>query len=287
MEEKNNSAAVQPGSEASPSCNAGGKIMERPRRRVGSITLGACLIAAGMFFLLYYFWPEFNWMLVLKIAPAVGLMLLGCEVLFFAVRPGHWKYDFVSVLVCLCLMGCCFCMTLLPLVWQEIDPARQITQERLRDEYVTQVYTEMQSDAPDIAFKDVQGSLHLYTGTTLTTLEELAQSNESSRYLTLSIDLFEEYETADAFAADCRRLTDSIRKCGVQPNRVYFDCVPAGNLPDALEHGKASTNEYHLELDGAVQMDWTATQMAAQTEVIELIEEENLTQDTAQTEIEA
>ncbi len=61
---------------------------ELPRRRVGSITLGVCLIAAGVFFLLYYFLPEFNWMLALKIAPAAGLMLMGCEVLFFAVRSG-------------------------------------------------------------------------------------------------------------------------------------------------------------------------------------------------------
>lgn len=34
--------------------------------------------------------------------------------------------------------------------------------------------------------------------------------------------------------------------------------------------------EYYLRLDGAVQMDWTAGQMAGQTEVVEEIEEENL-----------
>lgn len=62
---------------------------EMPRRRVGSITLGGCLIAAGVFFLLYYFLPGFDWLLTLKIAPAVGLILLGCEVLFFSLRPGR------------------------------------------------------------------------------------------------------------------------------------------------------------------------------------------------------
>lgn len=148
MDKKNNSAAEKPQNAAAPADNAGRKTADLPRRRVGSITLGVCLIAAGVFFLLYYFLPEFNWMLALKIAPAAGLMLMGCEVLFFAVRPGHWKYDFALVLICLCLIGVCFCMTLLPLFWAEIDPARQRTQEKLRDEYVSQVYDEMQRNAP-------------------------------------------------------------------------------------------------------------------------------------------
>ena len=72
----------------------------QPLRRVGSFTLGVCLIAAGIFFLLAYFVPGFDWKLTLKIAPAAGLILLGGEVLFFAARPGRWKYDFWSVLIC-------------------------------------------------------------------------------------------------------------------------------------------------------------------------------------------
>lgn len=274
MDEKTNNA-VQPETTAFPTGNTSRKVTAPPHRRVGSFTLGACLIAAGVFFLLYYFWPAFNWMLVLKIAPAAGLILLGCEVLFFAAHPGRWKYDFISVLVCLCLMGACFCMTLLPLLWEEIDPARQRTQEKLWDEYRAQVYAAMQSDEPEIALKDVQGSLYLYSGAAVSTLEELEQSTESSRYLTLYVELFGPYLDADAFAADCRKLTDAIQSCGVQPNRIYFDCVPSGELPDALDQGAAPMNEYHLGLDGAVQMDWTAEQMAGQTEVIELLEEEN------------
>lgn len=275
MDETTNNASVQPEKAALPAGNAGRKAAELPHRRVGSFTLGACLIAAGVFFLLYYFWPAFNWMLVLKVAPAAGLILLGCEVLFFAAHPGRWKYDFVSVLVCLCLMGVCFCMTLLPLLWEEIDPARQRTQEKLWDEYHAQVYAAMQTDAPEITLKDVQGSLHLYSGAAASTLEDLVQSTESSRYLTLYVELFGPYPDAEAFAADCRKLTDAIQSCGVQPNRVCFDCVPSGELPDVLAQGTAPMNEYHLELDGAVQMDWAAEQMAGQTEVIEPLEEEN------------
>lgn len=97
---------AQPGSAPAPEQKPAEKRpAEKPLRRVGSLTLGACLIAAGVFFLLYFFVPGFDVQLTLKIAPAVALVLLGCEVLFFAARPGRWKYDFVSVLVCLVLMA--------------------------------------------------------------------------------------------------------------------------------------------------------------------------------------
>ena len=79
-----------------------------PVRRVGSLTLGGCLMAAGAFFLCYHFLPHFNWELALKIAPAAGLCLLGGEVLYFAAKPGKWKYDFLSVffkmhIICGCI----------------------------------------------------------------------------------------------------------------------------------------------------------------------------------------
>ena len=79
-----------------------------PVRRVGSVTLGICLITAGVLFLCYFFVPNFNWQLVLKIVPAAGLILLGCEVLYFAAKPQRWKYDFLSVFLCIVLMVCAF-----------------------------------------------------------------------------------------------------------------------------------------------------------------------------------
>lgn len=77
MDEKNNTAE-RPAPKAPESA---------PVRRVGTLTLGVCLIACGVLFLCYFFVPHFNWDLALKIAPAAGLILLGCEVLYFAARP--------------------------------------------------------------------------------------------------------------------------------------------------------------------------------------------------------
>ena len=67
----------------------------QPLRRVGSFTLGVCLIAAGIFFLLAYFVPGVDWKLMLKIAPAAGLILLGGEVLFFCRPPGPLEIRFL------------------------------------------------------------------------------------------------------------------------------------------------------------------------------------------------
>ena len=68
---------AQPGSAPAPEQKPAEKRpAEKPLRRVGSLTLGACLIAAGVFFLLYFFVPGFDVQLTLKIAPAVALVLL-------------------------------------------------------------------------------------------------------------------------------------------------------------------------------------------------------------------
>ena len=98
MDEKNNTTE-RPAPKAPESA---------PVRRVGTLTLGVCLIACGVLFLCYFFVPHFNWELALKIAPAAGLILLGCEVLYFAARPQRWKYDFLSVLLCIVLMVSAF-----------------------------------------------------------------------------------------------------------------------------------------------------------------------------------
>lgn len=99
MDEKKNNTAERPAPKAPESA---------PVRRVGTLTLGVCLIACGVLFLCYFFVPHFNWELALKIAPAAGLILLGCEVLYFAARPQRWKYDFLSVFLCIVLMVSAF-----------------------------------------------------------------------------------------------------------------------------------------------------------------------------------
>ncbi len=245
---------------------------EQPMRRVGSFTLGACLIAAGVFFLCYYFVPGVDWKLALKIAPAAGLILLGGEVLFFAARPGRWKYDFWSVLICLVLMGGCFCMSLLPVVWEDFSPERHRTSTKLSQEYTVEAYDKIKETAPDISVKDIGGDVYLYTSEPKT-LEDVHDGNG---YVSLHVQLFGFYVSAEEFAQDCRSVTDAVQKCTVQPNSLVITWSPDNDRGQSLESGSLQgVEQYTLELDGIAQLDWSADQMAKQTEVQYLLDEEN------------
>lgn len=244
----------------------------QPLRRVGSFTLGVCLIAAGIFFLLTYFVPGVDWKLTLKIAPAAGLILLGGEVLFFAARPGRWKYDFWSVLICLVLMGGCFCLSLLPVVWEEISPQRRQTEFRLGQEYTAEAYDRIKTAAPEVRVKDIRGNAYLYSSKT----ETLRDLDAGGGHLSLTVELFGDYDSVQAFAQDCRRVTDAVQQCSALPDELRIAWAPDNDPGQSLAAGTLQrVEQYTLELVGIAQLDWTAEQMAKQTEIQYLLDEEN------------
>ena len=251
----------------------------QPLRRVGSFTLGVCLIAAGIFFLLAYFVPGVDWKLMLKIAPAAGLILLGGEVLFFAARPGRWKYDFWSVLICLVLMAGCFGLSLLPVVWDELGPERNQASMKLSQQYTADAYAQIRKSDPDAPVKDISGNVYLYTGA-VKTLEDI---DGGSGYVTLDVELSGSYGSAEQFAQACRSMTDAVQQCRPQPDTLIFAWSPDNDPEESLGTGTLQqVEQYTLELVGIAQLDWTADQMAKQTEVQYLLDEEN--EETAESE---
>lgn len=269
MDEKNETGSAAP--------EMPGK--QPPLRRVGSFTLGVCLIAAGIFFLLTYFVPGFPTQPVLRIVPAAGLVLLGGEVLFFAARPGRWKYDFWSVLICLVLMGGCFCLSLLPVVWEEIGPERDQASMKLSQQYTADAYAQIRKSDPDAPVKDISGNVYLYTGA-VKTLEDI---DGGSGYVTLDVELSGSYGSAEQFAQACRSMTDAVQQCRPQPDTLIFAWSPDNDPEESLGTGTLQrVEQYTLELDGIAQLDWTAEQMAKQTEVQYLLDEEN--EETAESE---
>ena len=269
MDEKNETGSAAP--------EMPGK--QPPLRRVGSFTLGVCLIAAGIFFLLTYFVPDFPTQPVLRIVPAAGLVMLGGEVLFFAARPGCWKYDFWSVLICLVLMGGCFCLSLLPVVWEEIGPERNQASMKLSQQYTADAYAQIRKSDPDAPVKDISGNVYLYTGA-VKTLEDI---DGGSGYVTLDVELSGSYGSAEQFAQACRSMTDAVQQCRPQPDTLIFAWSPDNDPGQSLGTGTLQqVEQYTLELVGIAQLDWTADQMAKQTEVQYLLDEEN--EETAESE---
>lgn len=269
MDEKNETGSAAP--------EMPGK--QPPLRRVGSFTLGVCLIAAGIFFLLTYFVPDFPTQPVLRIVPAAGLVMLGGEVLFFAARPGRWKYDFWSVLICLVLMGGCFGLSLLPVVWEEIGPERNQASMKLSQQYTADAYAQIRKSDPDAPVKDISGNVYLYTGA-VKTLEDI---DGGSGYVTLDVELSGSYGSAEQFAQACRSMTDAVQQCRPQPDTLIFAWSPDNDPGQSLTAGTLQrVEQYTLELDGIAQLDWTAEQMAKQTEIQYLLDEEN--EETAESE---
>lgn len=269
MDEKNETGSAAP--------EMPGK--QPPLRRVGSFTLGVCLIAAGIFFLLTYFVPDFPTQPVLRIVPAAGLVMLGGEVLFFAARPGRWKYDFWSVLICLVLMAGCFGLSLLPVVWEEIGPERNQASMKLSQQYTADAYAQIRKSDPDAPVKDISGNVYLYTGA-VKTLEDI---DGGSGYVTLDVELSGSYGSAEQFAQACRSMTDAVQQCRPQPDTLIFAWSPDNDPEESLGTGTLQQVErYTLKLVGIAQLDWTADQMAKQTEVQYLLDEEN--EETAESE---
>ena len=268
MDEKNETGSAAP--------EMPGK--QPPLRRVGSFTLGVCLIAAGIFFLLTYFVPGFPTQPVLRIVPAAGLVMLGGEVLFFAARPGRWKYDFWSVLICLVLMAGCFCLSLLPVVWDEFGPERNQASMKLSQQYTADAYAQIRKSDPDAPVKDISGNVYLYTGA-VKTLEDI---DGGSGYVTLDVEMSGSYGSAEQFAQACRSMTDAVQQCRPQPDTLIFAWSPDNDPEESLGTGTLQQVErYTLKLVGIAQLDWTADQMAKQTEVQYLLDEENEEQDNA------
>ena len=269
MDEKNETGSAAP--------EMPGK--QPPLRRVGSFTLGVCLIAAGIFFLLTYFVPGFPTQPVLRIIPAAGLVMLGGEVLFFAARPGRWKYDFWSVLICLVLMAGCFGLSLLPVVWDELGPERNQASMKLSQQYTADAYAQIRKSDPDAPVKDISGNVYLYTGA-VKTLEDI---DGGSGYVTLDVELSGSYGSAEQFAQACRSMTDAVQQCRPQPDTLIFAWSPENDPGQSLAAGTLQrVEQYTLQLDGIAQLDWTAEQMEKQTEVQYLLDEEN--EETAESE---
>lgn len=276
MEQKNNTPVTPaPGVPAMPKAPAAKPI----QRRVGSVTLGVCLAVTGICFLCYHFVPGFDWQLVLKIAPAAGLILLGGEVLYFACRPEKWKYDFLSVLVCLLLMGGCFGLSMLGAVWEELDPACRRNELKLGQEYTSALYTRISEEAPEIPLQDLTGQVHLYSAA----VDSLEDIHSGTGSVEVTVELQGPYQSAADFAADCRTLADAVLECDVEPESICFCWVPVQDPAHTLEIGSLpQTQAYSLRLSGPVQLNWTAAQMTEGTTVDDLREEENLPPEAAE-----
>jgi hypothetical protein len=81
----------------------------RPARRVGTLTMGVTLVAAGAVMLAALFFPQLDLKWTLRLAP-LALIGIGAETLFAARSGAHVKYDWASMLICFLVVCAALCM---------------------------------------------------------------------------------------------------------------------------------------------------------------------------------
>ncbi len=221
----------------------------RPVRRVGSITLGLCLVALGICFLCHYFLPGFNWTLVVKVGAPLALIALGGEVIWCASHQSRWKYDFLAVLGCLVLMGGAFCLALLPIVWENVNPANRMQLQNLSETYEDQLYQALDGQ---VDLDQIDAYLETRYGAKAP--KTLQEAGGAGVRFWVGVYLYGPYESAEDFAADCALVMDAVKAQGILPDEVEF----SWNSPDQL----ASMD---LILNTPAKMEWTAGQMAQRT----------------------
>ena len=94
------------------------------QRRVGTLTMGVVLVAAGVCMLISMFVPALDMTPVLQASPVI-LISHGIETLAAARGGGKVKYDWVGMLLCfllvcaaLCLYAVAYVMVWYPEWWQ-------------------------------------------------------------------------------------------------------------------------------------------------------------------------
>ena len=113
--------------------------------------------------------------------------------------------------------------------------------------------------------------------------ETLRDLGAGDGHLSLTVELFGDYDSVQAFAQACRSMTDAVQQCRPQPDTLIFAWSPDNDPEKSLGTGTLQqVEQYTLELVGIAQLDWTADQMAKQTEVQYLLDEEN--EETAESE---
>lgn len=210
-------------------------------RRVGTLTMGFALIAAGIIALIAIFTPSFHILTILKLAPML-LIFLGIEVLagYFFSRGARIKYDFLSGFVCFILICGAMGMSVVPIAWQYFGaPATQL-REQLKTDAKSALAAKL-SDFDQIKSLYTNAYLpHYIKGdTNLSTDLLAAQTN-----LYITIDLAGPYADSAAFSEDCAAIIARIRELPQQLEGVDF------SFSDSVQQMQlALRGEFQMNMD--------------------------------------
>ena len=240
-------AAPTPEQAGAPEAAAPAPTRRPPVRRVGTVTLGLSLIAAGLAITAWFFVPGFDIIFFAKLAPLV-LVFLGAEVLWASARrkgEERLRLDFLAAFVSFLLICASLCAATLPAVWRWYGPDRTVVQQRLSDELEEELYAALR----DQEVKDFTAWVNLggYEFDREMTLADLRTEDQVGA----SVSLGGTVENAGDFAARAAALLPILRQFGV--DQVYFGWSDANHSWELDRAGVFEMNADASQLEGRVR----------------------------------
>lgn len=219
-------------------------------RRVGSFSMGLALIVFGILLLLFLFTRNYNIPLTAAKWSPLLLVALGAEILLSNVlfRKDKLKYDFLSVLFTLFLLGSSMVIASIP-VFYEFGPQRRMAEESISQEIRSQYYDTLKG-TPEISALNVRVSLYGVDKEIPKNARELRAGDS----VYTSIELLDNSETPQAFAARCKPLIDKLKFSQAYTETIHFSSIPADGQ---------NVRTYDLTVNDRFQADMTAETLSS------------------------
>lgn len=205
--------------------NAQTPVRPQKVRRVGRFAFALLLIGAGILLLVQQFVPQFDLLSIVRFAPAL-LIVLGIEMLVYSSKPDiQVKFDWLSVLGCgfiLCIVGVA---SLIPLFWGYVNPARDYARNNYSTQLQDQIYQALNADT------DLKARVNnLYVNVWFNHTDSGSYTLQDVDDVDLNVELSTyTYTDANAFAADCYRITQLVQQSGVPVDQFQFDSSNISN----------------------------------------------------------
>lgn len=180
-------------------------------RRVGSVTLGIILIAAGICAIISVINPAVDMAVILRLSPAV-LIILGIEILIasFINNNERIKYDGVSIFLCIFLIFASIGTSAAISISDFFMPAKRAEIESIERNLNKEC---------SVLLKDFENINYMDSSLIYDTFDVL---NTDMSYADIFIGLNDVYADTDEFAAECKRICDSLEPLKDNFNNIHF-----------------------------------------------------------------
>lgn len=180
-------------------------------RRVGSITLGIVLIAAGICAIISVINPTVNMAAILRLSPAV-LIILGIEILIasFINNNERIKYDGVSIFLCIFLIFVSIGTSAAISISDSFMPAKRAEIESIEQNL---------NKKCSVLLKDFENINYMNSSLIYNTFDVI---DTDIGYADIYIGLNDVYADTAEFAAECKRICDSLEPLKDNFKNIHF-----------------------------------------------------------------